>query len=86
MAKQEKDQIQSSRKERANKQDQLASLKKLRQMGVLTRQQFRLQTFDKGLQGSTKGSPLLTVFETVKTKDDRKVVVPKTRQWVHIDK
>lgn len=77
---QNKKEVQNTRRAQMDKASALESFKKLRAAGVLTRQQFRTITFDKGLQGSTKGSPLITTYEVVK-HGKKKVVEVKTQQW-----
>ncbi|SOK58387.1 hypothetical protein [Yersinia phage fHe-Yen9-04] len=85
MAKQDDKALKSTRKDRLYKNEQLDALLDLRRKGVLTRQQFRLQTFDKGLQGSTKGSPMYNAFELEKVNGSKKaILVEKTKQWVRI--
>ena len=74
MSKEVKDEVQSSRQEKMSKAEQLAGLKQLRRAGVLTRQQFRLLTWDKQLQGSTKGVPEITTYELVKDEVQGKTV------------
>ncbi|AQW88642.1 hypothetical protein pEaSNUABM50_00115 [Erwinia phage pEa_SNUABM_50] len=81
MAKQNDKDVKSTRKELMYKNEQLENLLELRRKGILTRQQFRLLTFDKGLQGSTKGSPLIEVFELEKQGKGKPVLVQKVRQW-----
>lgn len=77
-----KEQI-STRKSQQERNELLASYKELRRRGILTRQEFRLMTFDKGLQGSTKGSPMITTYDIVKTGGKKELVV-KTKQWTRI--
>lgn len=77
---QNKKEVQNTRRAQMDKASALESFKKLRAAGVLTRQQFRTITFDKGLQGSTKGSPLITTYEVVK-QGKKNVVEVKTQQW-----
>lgn len=77
---QNKKEVQNSRRAQMDKATALESFKKLRAAGVLTRQQFRTITFDKGLQGSTKGSPLIKTYEVVK-QGKKKVLEVKTQQW-----
>lgn len=85
MAKNDKDNdVKSVRKDRLNKNEQLAALIDLRRRGVITRAQFRLQTFDKGLQGSTKGSPMYNAFELEKQGKGKPVLVQKHKQWTRI--
>lgn len=78
-----KKEAQNTRRAQIDKNIALESFKKLRQQGILTRQQFRTITFDKGLQGSTKGSPLITTYEVVK-QGKKKVLEVKTQQWTRI--
>ncbi|AZU98093.1 hypothetical protein SEPL_276 [Salmonella phage SE_PL] len=78
-----KKEAQNTRRAQMDKNTALESFKKLRQQGILTRQQFRTITFDKGLQGSTKGSPLITTYEVVK-QGKKKVLEVKTQQWTRI--
>lgn len=80
---QNKKEVQNSRRAQMDKVSALESFKKLRAAGVLTRQQFRTITFDKGLQGSTKGSPMITTYEVVK-QGKKKVVEVKNQQWTRI--
>lgn len=77
---QNKKAVQNTRRAQMDKNAALESFKRLRRDGILTRQQFRTLTFDKGLQGSTKGSPLITTYEVVK-QGKKKVVEVKTQQW-----
>jgi len=84
MSKEVKDEVQTSRQEKMSKAEQLAGLKKLRRAGILTRQQFRLLTWDKQLQGSTKGVPLCTHYEIVKDETHGKVVKSTVKQWSRI--
>lgn len=84
MAKEIKDEVQVLRKDKQTKAEQLAGLKRLRRDGVITRQQFRLWTFEKGLQGSTKGSPMITHYELSKDDAQGKVVSGKIQQWTRI--
>ncbi len=84
MTKEVKDEVQNTRQEKMSKAEQLAGLKKLRRAGVLTRQQFRLLTWDKQLQGSTKGVPQHTVYELTKDEVQGKVVTGSTKQWTRI--
>lgn len=77
---QNKKEVQSNRRTQMDKASALEGLKRLRRDGVLTRQQFRTLTFDKGLQGSTKGSPIITTYEVVK-QGKKKVLEVKTQQW-----
>ncbi|EBS4516720.1 hypothetical protein DQT32_04830 [Salmonella enterica subsp. enterica serovar Braenderup] len=83
MAKNDKE-VKSTRKDRMFKNEQLEALLDLRKRGILTRQQFRLQTFDKGLQGSTKGSPMYNAFELEKQGKGKPVLVEKLKQWTRI--
>lgn len=78
-----KKEVQNVRRAQMDKNTALDNFKKLRKNGVLTRQQFRTLTFDKGLQGSTKGSPLITTYELVK-QGKKKVLEVKTQQWTRI--
>lgn len=75
---------QTERKEKVSKGEQLASLKNLRRRGILTRQQFRLMTFERSLQGSTKGSPMITEYTEVKDKVDGRKVLVTQKQWTRI--
>lgn len=84
MAKKDKEVVKSARKERMVKSEQLEALLDLRKRGILTRQQFRLQTFDKGLQSGTKGSPMYTSFELEKQGKGKAVPVQKMKQWTRI--
>lgn len=83
MEKNNKKDVQNSRRAKLDANTALDSFKKLRRNGVLTRQQFRTITFDKGLQSSTKGSPLITTYELVK-QGKKKVLEVKTQQWTRI--
>lgn len=69
-----------NRKSQQDRNDLLASYKELRRRGILSRQEFRLMTFDKGLQGSTKGSPMVTKYDIVKNGKKKELVV-KNQQW-----
>lgn len=84
MSKEVKDEVQSTRQEKMSKAEHLANLKELRRKGILTRQQFRLLTWDKQLQGSTKGVPLFTEFELTKDSAEGKVVTGTLKQWTRI--
>ncbi|WNA15818.1 hypothetical protein XaC1_175 [Xanthomonas phage XaC1] len=84
MAKEVKDEVQSLRKDKLSKAEQLSELKELRRKGVLSRQLFRLLTWDKGLQGSTKGSPEITTYSFDKDNEVGKVVVSKVGLWKRI--
>lgn len=84
MSKEVKDEVQSTRQEKQTKAEQLAGLKELRRNGVLTRQQFRLLTWDKQLQGSTKGVPQHTSYELTKDEVQGKVVTGTVKQWTRI--
>lgn len=75
-----KKEVQNTRRAQMDKTSALEGFKRLRRDGVLTRQQFRTLTFDKGLQGSTKGSPMITTYNVVK-KGNKKVLEVKTQQW-----
>lgn len=84
MSKEVKDEVQSSRQEKMSKAEQLAGLKQLRRAGILTRQQFRLLTWDKQLQGSTKGVPEITTYELVKDEVHGKAVKETVGLWKRI--
>lgn len=85
MAKQDDKAVKNTRRDQMNKSEQLQGLLELRRKGILTRQQFRLQTFEKGLQGSTKGSPMYNAFELEKVPGSKKpVLVEKTKQWTTV--
>lgn len=75
-----KKEVQNTRRAQMDKNTALENLKKLRRDGIIDRQLFRTLTFDKGLQGSTKGSPLITTYEIVK-QGKKKVLEVKTKQW-----
>lgn len=75
--------VKQSRRQKIEAFEALEGFKKLRRDGIITRQQFRLITFDKGLQSSTKGSPLITTYEVVK-QGKKKVLEVKTQQWTRI--
>lgn len=78
-----KTQTKNTQREKNDKAQQLADLKKLRRNGVLTRQQFRRAVFDKGLQSGVKGSPMITTYEVVKV-GKKKTLEVKTQQWTRI--
>lgn len=84
MAKEVKDEVQELRKDKLSKAEQLAELKELRRNGVLSRQLFRLLTWDKGLQGSTKGAPEITTYTHDKDDVTGKVVISKVGPWKRI--
>ena len=79
---QKKQQAQSQRAKQ-DRADALASLQRLRRDGVLTRQQFRLLVWEKGLQTGVKGVPEFTSYEIVK-EGKKKVPVTATKAWARI--
>lgn len=71
MAKKHTEENKVARKQKHSQQEQLANLLKLRRMGVLTRHQFRLMCYVKGLnQNPNKGPgvPMVHSYELVKDK------------------
>ncbi len=89
MAKTQTADAKNSRKSKLAQAEQLAALKDLRKRGILTRQEFRLQCFDKGLQQNANKlpwSPEITTHTLVKHRDGRKEVVSETTLWKRYDK
>ena len=80
---QNKKEVQNTRRAKQDATSALEGFKRLRRDGVLTRQQFRRITFDKKLQGSTKGSPMITTYE-IEKQGKKKVLVVKNQQWTRI--
>lgn len=80
---QNKKEARNSRRVAMDKLSALTELKKLRRDGILTRQQFRREVWDKGLQTGVKGVPEITAFEVVKV-DGKKALTVQVRPWGRI--
>ena len=90
MAKKQNEEVQSTRKNKLQQAEQFEMYKKLRKQGVLTRQEFHILCFDKGLnqnQNKHPWSPVYTAYDIEKNaKTGKKTLNVSVKQWSKFDK